>query len=228
MLKISGVRAGYGADDILKGVSLEAMPGEIHGILGVNGSGKTTLFRMLNGWLPERAGTTTLGSEELAAKDIGFLETDPYFYPFMKGKEYLEILKIKNSNYNIELWNEIFQLPLDQLADEYSTGMKKKLALLGLLAQDRPVLVLDEPLSGVDIESNVKFQEIILRLKKSGKTILLSSHILIALTSICDKISLLSGGVITKTYNKEEFPNLEDLITSKIKEGLDEQLDELF
>ena len=228
MLKIDQVRAGYDEGDVLKGVSFSAMAGEVHGILGVNGSGKTTLFRVLNDWLSKREGTTTLLNEELKGHHIGFLETDPYFYPYMKGKEYLGLLKMKNEAYNIDAWNAIFDLPLDQLADEYSTGMKKKLALLGLLAQDRPVLILDEPLSGVDIESNVKFQEIILRLKESGKTILLSSHMLNALTTICDKISLLSGGVIKKTYEKAEFSNLESLITDQIKEGLNQQLDELF
>lgn len=228
MLKIEQVRAGYGDGDVLKGLSFTAQTGEVHGILGVNGSGKTTLFRVLNDWLPKSAGVATFLNEELKGHLIGFLETDPYFYPYMKGKEYLGLLKMKNKDYNIDSWNAIFDLPLDQLADEYSTGMKKKLALLGLLAQDRPVLILDEPLSGVDIESNVKFKEIILRLKESGKTILLSSHMLTALTAICDKISLLSGGVITKTYQKEEFSNLEELITAQIKEGLDVQLDELF
>ncbi len=228
MLNIDQIRAGYGEGDVLKGVSFTAATAEIHGILGVNGSGKTTLFRVLNDWLPKRAGRTAFSNEELKGYHIGFLETDPYFYPYMKGKEYLGLLKVKNEDYNIDAWNAIFDLPLDQMADEYSTGMKKKLALLGLLAQDRPVLILDEPLSGVDIESNVKFQEIILRLRESGKTILLSSHMLGALTAICDKISLLSGGVITKTYQKEEFSNLEELITAQIKEGLDQQLDELF
>ncbi len=228
MLKIDQIKAGYGEGDVLKGVCFTAHTGEVHGILGVNGSGKTTLFRVLNDWLSKSEGTATFLDDELEGYDIGFLETDPYFYPYMKGKEYLGLLKMKNENYNIESWNAIFDLPLDQLADEYSTGMKKKLALLGLLAQDRPVLILDEPLSGVDIESNVKFQEIILRLKESGKTILLSSHMLTALTAICDKISLLSGGVITKTYQKEEFSNLEKLITAQIKVDLDQQLDELF
>ncbi len=227
MLQVKELSAGYGSEDILKKISFEANEGEIHGILGVNGSGKTTMFRTLCGWMSKRSGSALFRNVPLSAESISFLETDPYFYPYMKGEEYLQLLEVSNERYNIESWNKIFNLPLNQLADEYSTGMKKKLALLGLLAQDRPVLILDEPLSGVDIESNVKFQEIIIRLKEAGKTILLSSHMLNALIEVCDKISLLSAGVIQKTYDRSEFDNLEELIKSQIKEGLSEQLDEL-
>jgi len=228
MLNVENIKAGYGDLVILKGVNFKVNQGSIHGILGVNGSGKTTLFRTLHGWLPRRAGQLSFNGNPLSPNDLSFLQTKPYCYPYIKGKEYLELLGINNKNYKIDAWNEIFDLPLDRLAEDYSTGMTKKLALLGLLAQDRPIIILDEPFSGVDVASNEKFQEIFYRLKKSGKIILLSSHLLQTLTHICDEISLLSEGVIQKTYQKNEFHGLESLIKSQIKSKLDTQLNELF
>src|SRR5690606_16503530 len=135
----------------------------------------------------------------------GFLETEYFFYSYMKGREYLELLSAKNDHFDIEKWNGIFELPLHELIDTYSTGMKKKLAFLGVLALDRPVLILDEPFNGVDVESNEKLFQILLRLKNTGKIILLSSHILSSLTGICDKISCLEEGTFLKTYSQGEF-----------------------
>lgn len=228
MLNVENIKAGYGNLEILKGVNFKAHAGTIHGILGVNGSGKTTLFRTLLGWLPRKDGHLSFNNDPLSPKQLSFLQTKPYCYPYIKGKEYLELLRIDNKDYKIDAWNEIFDLPLDRLAEDYSTGMTKKLALLGLLAQDRPIIILDEPFSGVDVASNEKFQEIFFRLKKSGKIILLSSHLLQTLTHICDEISLLSDGMIQKTYEKDEFPSLENLIKSQIKSKLDTQLNDLF
>ena len=228
MLAVKNLEVGYSDVAILKGVNLEAHSGEIHGILGVNGSGKTTLFRTINGWLPKWSGSIILNENPLKKQQISYLETEPYFYPYIKGIEYIRLLKKNNENFVIQDWNQLFDLPLDRLAQEYSTGMRKKLGLLGLLAQDRQLLILDEPLNGVDIESNVKFKEVILRLKTLNKVILLSSHMLESLIEICDKISLLSNGVIERTYVRDEFPHLEQLIRSHIKSKLDNQLDELF
>ncbi len=227
MLHVKNLKAGYGNQVVLEDVNFEAQPNSIHGILGVNGSGKTTLFRTLNGWLPKQGGALSFEGEKLNPDHLSFLKTKPYFYPFMKGREYLELLKITNTDYVIDQWNEIFELPLDRMAQDYSTGMMKKLALLGILAQDRPILILDEPFSGVDVASNEKFQEIFSRLKKSGKILLLSSHLLQTLTHICDQISLLNNGVIQKTYEQNEFFQLEELIKGEIMTKLDAQLDEL-
>lgn len=228
MLEVEELEVGYGKTSILKNIDLVASSGEIHGILGINGSGKTTFFRCLNGWLPKWKGVIKLHQTPVQKKHISYLETEPYFYPYLKGSEYIRLLKKNNEGFNINEWNELFDLPLDRLAQEYSTGMRKKLGLLGLLAQNRPLIILDEPLNGVDIESNVKFKEVILRLKQNDKVILLSSHMLESLIEVCDKISVLSNGVIERTFSKDEFPHLEHLIRSQIRSKLDNQLDHLF
>jgi ABC-2 type transport system ATP-binding protein len=146
----------------------------------------------------------------------------------MKGKEYLDLLSSTSNKFDIEKWNQIFGLPLNDLIDTYSTGMKKKLAFLGIMALGRPVLILDEPFNGVDVESNEKIFQILKRLKNHGKTVLLSSHILSSLTDICDKISFLKDGAISKTYHRDEFPLLETELREMVQQNINQTLNDLF
>ena len=227
MLKVSNLNVAYDDHKVLKGVNFECLPGEIHGLLGMNGAGKTTLFRAIYGFVKKDSGTFELDDIPLTNKSVAFLETSPFFYSYMKGKEYLNIVSLNNENFDVDNWNRIFDLPLDELVDTYSTGMKKKLAFLGIIALDRPVMILDEPFSGVDVESNEKIFQILKRLKAQGKTIILSSHILQSFTDICDRISVLKAGLILKTYLKEEFSDLETKLRAEINEGVDTILNDL-
>ncbi len=227
MLKINNLQAAYGDNQVLKNINLTCLPSEIHGILGMNGAGKTTLFRILYGFKEKNGGSCMLNDQQLSNRDIAFLETSPFFYSYMKGKEYLDIVSMSNNNFDFEKWNQLFDLPLDDLIETYSTGMKKKLAFLGIISLDRPIMILDEPFSGVDVESNEKIFQILERLKSQGKTIILSSHILRSFTGVCDKISFLKNGLIVKTYEKREFAVLEKQLRNEIIEGMGTVLDEL-
>ncbi len=227
MFKIEDLNVSYGEQAVLKGLSQTFHLGEIHGILGMNGAGKTTFFNTLYQNIIPRSGLMSMGEKALKREDIAFLETQNYFYPYLKGREYLELLTLNKPHFNIQEWNEIFQLPLEELIDNYSTGMKKQLAFIGMLSSNRPIFILDEPFNGVDVENNEKIYQILLRLKKGGKIILLSSHIISSLTSICDKISYLSEGKITHVYGKESFNELELQIKNLVKNKIDQKLDTL-
>ncbi len=227
MLKIDQLKVSYGASPVLKNVSLECLPGEIHGLLGLNGAGKTTLFRTIYGFKKKESGTCLFRETTVTSRSIGFLETNPFFYSYMKGKEYLDIVSLANQSFDFEKWNQLFELPLDDLIDTYSTGMKKKLAFLGIISLDRPIMILDEPFSGVDVESNEKIFQILKRIKEQGKIIILSSHILESFTGICDKISVLKSGEIIATHHKSEFPAFEKKLKVEIMQGLNEVLDDL-
>ena len=227
MLKINNLSVSFGDHKVLKNLKLECSKGELHGVLGMNGSGKTTLFRTIYGFKKKDDGDCVFEKESISSRKIGFLETENYFYSYMKGQEYLDLLSGADSRFDIEKWNKIFDLPLNDLIDTYSTGMKKKLAFLGVMALDRPVMILDEPFNGVDVESNEKIFQILERLKEHGKVMLISSHILSSLTSICDKISFLKEGVISKTYQKEEFPLLESELREMVQKNINQTLNEL-
>jgi ABC-2 type transport system ATP-binding protein len=112
-----------------------------------------------------------------------------------------EVSKIDDKN--------IFGLPLNQYASTYSTGMKKKLALLAILLQENQCFILDEPFNGVDIHSNIIIVDLIHRLKMLGKTVIISSHIFSTLRDTCDEICLLKNGEIIKKVFRENFNALE-------------------
>jgi ABC-2 type transport system ATP-binding protein len=107
----------------------------------------------------------------------------------------------------------LFELPLDEYAAEYSTGMKKQLALTALLIQDNDILLLDEPFNGLDLASCLILKQLLFHLKAKNKTILLSSHILSSLTDSCDSIFYLHQGKIQKTYQQADFDKIEREIT---------------
>jgi len=228
MIEVKNVKVGYGTKDVLHDLNIEFLPREIHGILGVNGAGKTTLFRSIFGLLPLKSGSISLNEGAPIKGNISFLETKPNFYPYMTGKEYLDLLRKNNDAFNVEDWNSILELPLNSYVTEYSTGMKKKVAFLGMIAMDKPIIILDEPFNGVDIESNEKLLQIIHRLKMSGKTLILSSHLLQALIGVCDKISLLSNGHIEQTFLPEEFTTLQEQIQQDVHGKINVQLEKIF
>ncbi|MCP4439978.1 MAG: ATP-binding cassette domain-containing protein [Aureispira sp.] len=227
MLSIKDLKVSYGSQEVLKGLNLEFKPGEVHGILGMNGAGKSTFFHTLYGTKGIDSGECHYNGDWVNYRDIGLLETRPYFYPYMKGKEYIQLLTMHNPKFDIEGWNQLFELPLNQLIDNYSTGMKKKVAFMGMLALDRPILILDEPFNGVDLESNEKIIQILTHLKKQNKIILLSSHIIQALADVADKISYLKDGKIVQTYTQEDFGQLHQLISEMVKLDVDEKIQHL-
>jgi ABC-2 type transport system ATP-binding protein len=104
----------------------------------------------------------------------------------------------------------IFDLPLDQYASTYSTGMKKKLAILAILVQENSVFVLDEPFNGVDIQSNMLITGIIHKLKALGKTVIISSHIFSTLSETCDEIQLLREGRFIRKVSHADYKDLEE------------------
>jgi ABC-2 type transport system ATP-binding protein len=227
MLHIKNLQVSYGTHLVLNQLEASFSPGAIHGILGLNGSGKTTFFNTLYGFLPAQSGTITLYDKPISSTDMVYLETHNYFYPWLRGREYLELLAQGKPDFDINQWNNIFELPLDGLIENYSTGMKKKLAFLGILAFNRPVLILDEPFNGVDLESAEKMDLIVQRLKKLDKIILLSSHILSSLTHLCDDIFVLNKGIFEKIVYPEAYADLKSSFTENISGQIQNSLDQL-
>lgn len=208
MIKINGLSKSYGKNEVLKNISMEFLKGKVYGIVGENGAGKTTLFRCIAGL--ENYNGKIISEHSPLKKHLGILLTDPFFFSKITGKEYIRLLCNARGKPNLEIESKnIFDLPLNQYASTYSTGMKKKLAITAILLQENEYFILDEPFNGVDIQSNIILTEIILKLKELNKVVLISSHIFSTLSDTCDEIHLLRKGEQIKSVQKSEFKNLE-------------------
>ena len=208
MINIHNLSKSFGINQVLKNITMHFAKGNVYGIVGENGAGKTTLFRCIAG-LETYDGQ--IDSELCPLKNhLGLLLTEPFFFNKITGKEYIQLLcnARKKEVSRIEDKN-IFDLPLNQYASTYSTGMKKKLALLAILLQENQCFILDEPFNGVDIHSNIIIVDLIHKLKALGKTIIISSHIFSTLSETCDEIYLLKDGSIVKKVFRDDFEKLE-------------------
>ncbi|MCF8259585.1 MAG: ABC transporter ATP-binding protein [Melioribacteraceae bacterium] len=209
MIKISELCKSYGSNQVLKSINFEFNKGNVYGIVGENGAGKTTLFRCIAG-LENYEGEIESELNPLK-NNLGLLLTEPYFFAKITGGEYIKLLcNARGITVNDIKSKNIFDLPLNQYASTYSTGMKKKLALTAILLQGNEYFILDEPFNGVDIQSNILLTEIILKLKNLNKIILISSHIFSTLSDTCDEIHLLRKGEQIKSVEKKEFKDLEE------------------
>lgn len=227
MITIKNLNISYRKNEpVIDNLNLLIQDGMIHGIVGLNGAGKTTLLNSMFGLKNVDSGEILNDGNKINKKSLAYLVTENFFYANITGREYLNLFS--NKEFDLEKWNLLFDLPLDHIIDGYSTGMKKKLALLGILKQDKPLLILDEPFNGIDIETCRIIRMILLRLKENGKTIIVTSHIIETLTNLCDFIHYLEKGKIKYSKDKEGFADFEREIFDKIENENIEIINQLF
>ena len=208
MIEVRNLSKRYGTKEVLKNINIQFDKGKVYGIVGENGAGKTTLFRCIAD-LEDCEGEISSNPNPIK-NHLGLLLTEPFFFQKITGKEYIQLLCNARSIKIADIQERnIFDLPLNQYASTYSTGMKKKLALTAILLQDNEYFILDEPFNGVDIQSNIIITEIIHKLKTLDKTVIISSHIFSTLSDTCDEIHLLSNGSFIKSVQKADFSALE-------------------
>lgn len=220
MLSIKDLSFSYNEELVLKEINISFKTQTIHGIVGLNGSGKTTFFNLLSGFLTPDNGTILLNDTEILKKDIAYIDAESFFYPKLTASEFLAVFPKTNSNFNEQELTHIFNLPLDEFIENYSTGMKKKLLILSQLKQDKQLFIFDEPFNGLDIESNKSLQYIIELLNKKGKTIFIASHIIEPLFGLCHQIHHLKNKNFVKSY----LPNDYSVLNMEVFEEFDERL----
>jgi ABC-2 type transport system ATP-binding protein len=226
MLDLQHLSVAYGAHLILNDLNLSLETGRIHGLVGLNGSGKTTLLNTMFGFVKPKRGQLLLDGEPLRRDQIAYVETEMYFYPNLSGREWLGLFK-SDAAFDVAGWERLLQIPLDELTLQYSTGMRRKLAILGALRQNRPLILLDEPFNGLDLESVLILQEIAKRLRSQRKTLVVTSHVLETLVPICDQIHHLEQGQIKATFERDAFERLGEALRTQVVESTREALDRL-
>jgi ABC-2 type transport system ATP-binding protein len=208
MLIINNLIVKYGQKQVLNGCSFYCERGNIYGLIGLNGSGKSTLINSLYSFVPKVSGDFNFENWILHRNDIAYLETQNYYYSNITGFEYLSLFPENNRELVAE-YLKYFDLPLNRIIDGYSTGMKKKLAIIGLLHFDKPIFIFDEPFNGLDLEANHYLLKLMEKLKSMNKIVIVTSHVLQTLFPICDKILWLNNGLIEKTFDKSQFNEIE-------------------
>lgn len=214
LIYIKNLSKAYGKMRVLDNLSVSYESGKIYGLVGENGAGKTTLFSCIMGV------TDYDGEIRKSSKiSVGYMPAESFFYSLITGKEYLEFcIKAKGKKMDakaIDSLNKIFQLPLERFASDYSTGMKKKIALMALLLQENDLYILDEPFNGVDLYGCIQLKRIIRELKEKGKTVIISSHLINTLHELCDEIDFLDGHTIRKRYIQASVDEIEQDILDR-------------
>ena len=219
LVVLDGVRKSFGAKVALKDVSFAVPVGQICGLLGPNGAGKTTLFRLMMGILKATEGKLTVGGldafeERVAVKRlIGFLPDEPVFYSYLSGREVLELSAAMHgldvAQAMERLMPSVRELRLiddiDNYAEDYSRGMKKKLGLLLAMLHEPRLLVLDEPTNGLDVESTHLFYDLISDQAKQGTTVLFSTHLMDHVTKLCSHAVIINNGTVVARGSLEEL-----------------------
>jgi ABC-2 type transport system ATP-binding protein len=208
-IQATGLHKRYGRVAALDGLDLVVEEGQVSGLLGPNGAGKTTALRILVGLVRADAGTVTIDGEPIslgwvAGERVGAMVATPVFYPHLSGAENLHVLASAWGWSDVRTSARIAAaLGLVDLASVgerpakgYSTGMRQRLGIALALLADPPILILDEPVNGLDPAGIAEIRDLLIDLAAGGRTILVSSHLLTEVEKTCDHVTIVDRGRI--------------------------------
>lgn len=206
-IHIDGIAADYGHGRVIENISFDVKAGETFGLIGLNGAGKTTLIKILLGLMDSAAGNVEIFGKKIldpqAKSRIAYLPEKFEPPPFLSG---LEFVKFSLQLYGRPYDKDAVLAAADRVAlvrhamarrvNTYSKGMRQKTGLIGTWMTECPLLILDEPMSGLDPRARVLVKEEIMRCRDRGMTVFLSSHILSDMDELCDRVAVLHDGAI--------------------------------
>ena len=215
---VDGLIKEYAGIKVVDGVSFSVNKGEIYGLLGRNGAGKTTIMKILLGLANPTSGKVSIlgkdmsvNSEKKVLKKVGCIIENPGFYSNLTGTENLEIFaKLRGlAQDSVKKALELVNLPYKykKIFSKYSLGMKQRLAIANAIMHNPEILVLDEPINGLDPIGIAEVRELLKKFKESGISILISSHILSELENVADRISIIDFGKMIEEINMKEWKN---------------------
>ncbi|MBO7156281.1 MAG: ABC transporter ATP-binding protein [Clostridia bacterium] len=212
--------------------------GEIFGFLGPNGAGKSTTIKCMTGILDYEEGDIVINgvnikTDSVAAKQkIGYVADEHFLYEGLTGRQYvnfiLDIFDVSKEirERNIKEYAELFEMTdkLDQSISSYSHGMKQKISLIATLSHEPEILILDEPMTGLDPQATFKLKKLMQNLAEEGKIVFFSSHVLEVVEKLCTKVAIIDKGSLVKiadmTDLKENANDLEEVFLKVTSEGV--------
>jgi ABC-2 type transport system ATP-binding protein len=220
-IRLDGLGKHYGRVAALANVTLDVKHGEIFGFLGLNGAGKTTTIRILIDLVRATSGRAYVFGHDCHAdsvavrRQIGYLPGELGFRGDMTGEATLEFLGRLHARGVDEAWRrdllnrlELTRADLVRKVREYSTGMKRKLGIVQAFQSDAPLLILDEPTDGLDPLMQEAVYDLLAEVKRRGRTVFMSSHVLPEVERVCDRIALLRAGALTLVSTVDEVRRL--------------------
>ena len=231
-ITLSGVSKSFGTLKAVNQLDLTVERGEIRGLLGPNGSGKSTTMKMILGLLKPDSGSISVCGIDVrtnpveAKGTIGYVPETPFLYEYLSAAEYLDLVGVAyglDQTERKKRGGELLQaLQMDKHVNEvmsgFSQGMRQKIALISALMHRPKVLILDEPLNGLDPRSARIVKEILHRLAGEGVSILFSTHVLEIADAICSKITIISNGSTIAEGTSQEIKALAGLKSSTLED----------
>ena len=228
-LVIKHLKKNFEKKEVLKDINFEFEKGKIYGLLGRNGAGKTTLFNCLNEDLDLDGGQFYINDQSdrnIKSEDIGYVLPTPNVPEFLTGREFLKFFieinekRIKNKKTTDEYFDfvQIEKEDRDKLMKDYSHGMKNKMQMLVNIIASPDILLLDEPLTSLDVVAQEEMKQLFKDIKKDH-IIIFSTHIMELALDLCDEIVILNKGVLTEIENdKEDTQSFKNKIIEALKE----------
>lgn len=213
ILSIQHLSKNFGKKQALKNINFTLQQGQIVGLVGPNGAGKTTIMKALLGLIHYQEGTIQINGLPISPtshkglKEVGALIEYPGIYPFLTGYDHLKLFSETKDKATIDNLVAMLKMTeyIQKKAKSYSLGMKQKLGIALALLNSPELVVLDEPMNGLDPQATRDVREIILSLAKTGTTFLISSHILSELEKISDQFIIINNGEITRQCSIDEL-----------------------
>ena len=244
MIRIIDLRKQYGRLAAVDNLNIEVAPGEIFGFLGPNGAGKTTTIRVMMGILRASSGRVILGGHDVEqepqqAKAIaGFIPDRPFIYEKLSGKEFLTFIaklhgmESARRERRIDELLEYFELSnwQDELVEGFSHGMKQRLVLCAALVHEPRILIVDEPMVGLDPKGARTIKNLFRSLAKAGTTVFLSTHSISVAEEVCDRIGIIQKGHLIASGSMADIYRLTRVHDSNLEDvflELTQQQDDL-